>query len=91
MKNLAFTNTLVVLIFARCLNAHTMNQKQKAKSGLRKKVLTMPNDTVCRKCCLRHSSYCLGCSNVKHGLNLTNEEYLKLLKMQVERSADNAE
>ena len=41
MKNLAFTNTLVVLIFARCLNAHTMNQKQKGKSGLRKRVKTM--------------------------------------------------
>lgn len=46
-------------------------------------------DTVCKKCCLRYSSYCLGCVNVKHGLNLTNEEYLKLLKMQAERSADN--
>lgn len=49
----------------------------------------MPNDTVCKKCYLRHSSYCLGCGNVKYGLNLTNEKYLKLLKMQAERSADN--
>lgn len=50
----------------------------------------MPNDIVCKKCCLRHSSYCLGCASVKYGLNLTCEEYLKLLKIQVERGADNA-
>ena len=50
----------------------------------------MPNNTVCKKCYLRHSSYCVGCANVKYGLNLTDEEYLKVLKMQAERGADNA-
>lgn len=50
----------------------------------------MPNDKVCEKCNLRYSSYCLGCSSVKYGLNLTYEEYLKLLKIQDERCVDNA-
>jgi hypothetical protein len=51
----------------------------------------MQNDMICKKCHLRYSSYCIGCVNVKHGLNLTNEEYLKLLKIRAERGTDNAE
>lgn len=36
--------------------------------------------TDCKKCILRYSSYCLGCSNVKQGLNLSDAEYAEYLK-----------
>lgn len=45
----------------------------------------MPNEAICKKCYLRYSSYCIGCSNVKYGLNLSDKEYLLLLKTQAER------
>lgn len=34
----------------------------------------------CNKCGLRYSSYCIGCLNVKQGLNLMDKEYTEHLK-----------
>ena len=34
----------------------------------------------CKKCGLKYSSYCIGCLNVKQGLNLTDKEYMEYLK-----------
>lgn len=50
----------------------------------------MSNEAICKKCYLRYSSYCIGCNNVRYGLNLTVSEYLLLLKTQDKRSDNNA-
>lgn len=34
----------------------------------------------CKKCGFKYSSYCIGCPNVKQGLNLTDREYTEYLK-----------
>lgn len=38
----------------------------------------------CTKCGLRYSSYCIGCAYVKHGLGLSDKEYLECLKCRSE-------
>lgn len=47
--------------------------------------------TECKKCGLQYSSYCIGCQNVKQGLNLTDKEYTEYLKSCTpkERGTDN--
>ena len=44
----------------------------------------------CKKCGLQYSSYCIGCTNVKQGLNLTDKEYTEYLKSRTpkERGVD---
>lgn len=36
----------------------------------------------CNRCGLKHSSYCIGCSNAKEGLGLSDKEYTDYLKSQ---------
>ena len=37
----------------------------------------------CNNCGLQYSSYCIGCTNVKCGLNLTDREYTEYLRLHV--------
>ena len=45
----------------------------------------------CNKCGLQYSSYCIGCLNVKQGLNLNDKEYTDYLKSRTLNKRKGAE